>query len=263
MFELFQTFLYQPFFNLLVGLYWILNKIPSADIDMGWTVVIFAIIVRIILLPVSIAAHRSEKERREIASKIVEIEKHFKDNPVAIREETKKVLRGNRRILVAELISLGIQVSISLILWAIFSSGLSGKDSHLLYPWMPNIFPIPPEKMMFMGFSLDHPHWQLNLLQSVLILILEALATYLSPYPVKEGEVVRYQVFLPIVSFAIFAFLPAGKKLFVITTLAFSIVLTLGLAIRKKAYDIAERLRLRDEAAAQPQEDKVVVEIKG
>jgi membrane protein insertase Oxa1/YidC/SpoIIIJ len=260
--HLFEVLLYQPFLNLLVGLYWVLNITPFVQVDMGVAVIIFAIIIRIILLPVSLAAHRSEKERREIAAKIHELEIQYKDNPVALRTQSKNVLRGNRRILIAEIISLGIQISIALILWAVFGNGLSGADAHLMYSFMPKVFPIPPEQLSFMGMDLTKPHWELNVVQSSLIFILEALSTYISPYPVKSGDVVRYQVFLPIVSFIAFAFLPGGKKLFVITTLACSILLTLFLAIRKKFYEISHRLEQQDAAAGQPQEEKVMVEVK-
>lgn len=261
MFHFFQTFLYQPFFNLLIGIYWMLNQIPNSNVTMGLTVVIFTVIVRILLLPVSLSAYRSEEERRQISKEILELEEKYRENPVAIREGTRKILRRNRRVLVSELFSLFIQVAISLILWAIFSTGLDGKDTHLVYSFMPQIFPIPPEKLTFLGLSLNHPHWQLNLFQSLMIFILETLSTYISPYPVTRGEVVRYQLTLPVISYAIFAFLPAGKKLFVITTLIFSIFLTLFMAIRKKLYDIQERLDRKAAAATDPHE-KVVVEVK-
>lgn len=259
--ELFQTFLYQPFFNLLVGTYWVLNLGGGQMVSMGVTVIVFTIIIRILLLPISLAAHRSEKERRQIAREVAEVNAKYKHDPVARKQAFKEVFRGNRRVVVAEMISLTIQVGISLILWMIFSNGLSGRDVGLLYPFMPQVFPIPADQMTFMGLSLNEPHWQLNLVQSLAIFILETLSAYVSPYPVSRQEVVRLQVTLPVISFVIFAFLPAGKKLFVITTIVFSIFLTLGLAIRKKAHEIAERLRLRDAEKAAG-EEKVLVDVK-
>jgi len=41
---------------------------------------------------------------------------------------------------------------------------------------------------------------------------------------VSRRDVIRLQLTLPIVSFLVFMFLPAGKKLFIITTLIFSIL---------------------------------------
>jgi hypothetical protein len=65
-------------------------------------------------------------------------------------------------------------------------------------------------------------------LQSFLIFLVETIGLSTSPYKVKRDEVVRYQIILPIVSYAVFSVLPAGKKLFVITTLSFSLVFMVG-----------------------------------
>jgi len=262
MFELFQTFLYQPFFNLLLIIYWFLNLIPSFDATMGHAVIVLTIVIRIILLPISLAAHRSEKERRAISAEIEDVETKYKDNPVESKLAVKQIFRKNRRVVVAELISFSIQFGISMILWMVFSKGLVEQSNTLVYSFVPRVFPLPPEKLMFMGFTLFEPHWQLNVIQSILILILETLGAYISAYPVSRREVVRMQFTLPIVSFMIFAFLPAGKKLFVITTLVFSIILNLILAIWKKIYELQEKLELKDAQAANPGEDTVVVEVK-
>ena len=81
---------------------------------------------------------------------------------------------------------------------------------------------------MFLGkYSLNEPHWQLNIIQSGLIFILETLSVLTSPFPTSRAEVIRMQLTLPIISYLIFSQLPAGKKLFVIVTLIFSIVLTI------------------------------------
>jgi hypothetical protein len=48
-----------------------------------------------------------------------------------------------------------------------------------------------------------------------------------SPYPTTRKDALRYQIILPLVSYAIFSVLPAGKKLFVITTLSFSLAVQL------------------------------------
>lgn len=257
--HLFQLFIYQPFFNLLVGIYWLLGlaPIPNYQPSMGEAVIIFTLIIRVLLLPVSLAGRRSEKERRDIADKVKEIEHANIHDPVKVKAEVKKVFRTNRRIVIAEMISLFIQVLVALILWRIFATGLVGEDIHLLYPWMPQV--AFPYNLSFLGHDLTHPDWQLNLLQSVLIFILETLNIYTSPYPVSRGEVVRLQLVLPVVSYIIFSQLPAGKKLFVIVTLSFSIVFSLISAIVKKAHEIQERLAAKDKAQ---DEEKVVVSVQ-
>lgn len=260
MLHAFQVLVYQPFFNLLVGLYWLLGQIPGIDPDMGIAVIIFTVIIRVLLLPVSLAAHRQEKTRKQIEAEIHALEEKYAQDPVVRKQEFKKTFHRNRSVVVAELISLAIQVIIALMLWRIFGTGLPGEDIHLIYPWMPKVE--LPFNLVFLGkFDLTHPDWQLNVIQSVLIFVVETLSIYVSPYPIRKGEVVRLQLILPVVSFLIFSQLPAGKKLFVIVTLAFSVVLILGRAIALKLRRIQERIEKREEAMANPQ-DQVLVEVK-
>ncbi|HAU98824.1 MAG: Membrane protein insertase YidC [Microgenomates group bacterium GW2011_GWF2_45_18] len=219
---LFTSIIYQPFLNVLVGIYWFLGLLPNAVQDMGVAVIIFTVIVRILMLPLSFSGERTEKERREISEKTKELQETLSGHPIELQKQMKSLLKGNTKILISELIALAIQVMIALMLWRIFATGLGGEDLHLIYPWMPNVH--QPFNLLFMGkFDLTHPHMILNVIQSVLIAILETLAIVSSPFPVSRNEVVRLQLTLPIVSFLVFMFLPAGKKLFVITALLFSI----------------------------------------
>jgi membrane protein insertase Oxa1/YidC/SpoIIIJ len=81
-----------------------------------------------------------------------------------------------------------------------------------------------PFNLMFLSkYDLSQPSFVLNLIQSLAIFIFEALLAISSPFRVSREDVIRMQLILPVVSFLIFMFLPAGKKLFIITSLAFSI----------------------------------------
>ncbi|MCD8484029.1 YidC/Oxa1 family membrane protein insertase [Candidatus Woesebacteria bacterium] len=222
MLSLLTAIVYQPFLNLIVLFYWLLD-FTSFGHDMGIAVILLTIVFRLLLLPITLASHRSEKERRDIQKKVERIEDEYHGRPVEKEAAVKRLLRANPRIIFAEVFMFVIQMGIALILWRIFGSGLTGQDLHLLYDWMPDVE--QPFDMMFLGrFDLTHPDWQLNLLQSFLIFLVETVGILSSPYQTNRAEVVRVQLVLPVVSFIIFAFLPAGKKLFVITTLCFSLV---------------------------------------
>lgn len=219
--NLFTEFIYQPFLNVLVLAYWAIGRTPIGY-DMGVAVILLTLFIRFILLPMTLMGHRSEKERREIDAQAKAIKEKFAHDPVQMDREIKKVLRSKPRILIAEGVMFTIQVAISLILWRIFATGLGGEDLHLLYSWVPDV--PQPYNLTFLGrFDLTHPDVLLNVVQSLVIFVLEAFALLTSPYPTTRSEVVRVQLTLPILSFIIFAFLPAGKKLFVITTLLFSL----------------------------------------
>ena len=233
---LFTRFIYQPFLNLLVAVYTGLDFVTGGNADMGIAVIIFTIILRIFLLPLSIASSRSESERREIEEKVKEINRAYKDDPVRKKTEIKNPLKGNRRILISEGINLSVQVAIALMLYRLFARGLLGADLGLIYGFMPTV--TEPFNLVFAGkYDLTRPNLFLNLIQSLVIFTVESLSMFTSPFPVTRKEIIRLQVFLPMVSFIIFAYLPAGKKLFIITTLCFSIVLILvrrGMRIYRK-----------------------------
>jgi membrane protein insertase Oxa1/YidC/SpoIIIJ len=254
----FTVFLYQPLLNVLVALYWALSLITDNP-DMGVAVILMTLVVRVILLPLSLAGHRSEKERREISKKIVNLEKELSDDPIERKSQVKQVMKGNKGVLISESITLVIQTTIALMLWRLFATGLSGRDLHLLYDFMPQVE--LPFNLNFLGkFDLTHPHITLNVLQSGLIFVLETLSVYTSPYHHSRSEVVRLQLVLPLVSFLVFMGLPAGKKLFVITTLCFSIALTSIRAARRAWADLQERFNKRQEKKENT-EEKIVEEV--
>lgn len=249
--SIFNLIIYQPFFNLLLGIYWLLGFFTTNGThpDMGIAVVILTIIIRILLLPMSLAGHESEADRRRIALELKELEEKYADDQDGFKAARKKVFRTDRRILIGEMLSLFVQVSTALMLWRMFSYGLEGKDLHFIYPFMPEIeFPF---NMMFLEkYDLSHTSLTLNFIQSLCIFVLETISIYTSPYPPAKGEVVRLQIVLPVVSFLIFMGLPAGKKLFVITTLLFSIVLTSFKAVQRKFWDYKAKREEKEAAEA-------------
>lgn len=216
------TFLYQPFFNLLVGYFYALEQIPGLRPDMGVAVILLTLTIRVLLLPLTIASTRTKAERREIEETIKHINTKYSNNPVLKKEAVRKTFKGNRRVIISETIDFVIQLIIFFILYRIFTTGLEGEDMHLLYSFMPKIT-ITHDALIFLGkFDLTHTNTTLNLIQSLTILSVEAISLIDSPFPTTRNEFIRYIVILPVASFLIFMFLPAGKKLFVITTLTFS-----------------------------------------
>jgi membrane protein insertase Oxa1/YidC/SpoIIIJ len=252
--DLFTTYIYAPFFNLLVSIYWVLQQIPSLPHqDMGIAVIIFTIATRIILMPISLASSRSEKERRDIEEKAKELDTMYESDPIALRQKQKELFHTNRRVIIAESFNLFIQVSIALMLWRIFATGLEGADIHLLYSFTPH--PPQPYDLMFLDkYDLSHPHFSLNLLQSLVIFAVEVLSVLTSPFKTTRKDIIRMQFFLPVVSFIIFSQLPAGKKLFVITTLIFSFFFMLF----RHLYHLIYKYLLHPEEPTSPAEATVV-----
>lgn len=236
MIALYTTLIYQPFFNLLVAVYAGLLRIPNNSFaDMGVAVIIFTLALRIILLPVSLASHRSASERKQIEENVKKIKHQYQSDPVKQKQLIRKLFLGNRRVVISEAFNFAIQAIIFLMLFRIFSKGLLGTDINLLYDIMPDV--PEPYNLTFLGkFDLTKPSLLLNLIQSLVIFAVELVSTLTSPFPTTKKEVIRLQFILPVVSFLIFMNLPAGKKLFVITTLTFSFFFILLRAITQSVF---------------------------
>lgn len=255
-FHLFIVAVYQPFLNILVFFYWAMD-VATHKPDMGIAVILLTILIRFLLLPLSLSSSRTEPERRKIAEEIKKLEETFAHDPIRFEREKKKVLKVNHRVLVSELVNLFIQVVIAVMLWKIFAHGLAGEDLHLIYSFMPDVH--LPFNLKFLGLvDLTHTSFLLNLIQSLLIFLFETISSLNSPYPVSRHEVVRMQLILPVVSFLVFMTLPAGKKLFVITTLIFSIILMLIKATIRKFGEYKEKFEAKQAEGAAKTESIVV-----
>lgn len=222
--SIFVTLIYQPFLNLLVIIYQFMEKFRGST-DMGWSVIVFTIAFRFILLPISLNSSRSEKEKYEIGEKFRDINNKYSHDPITAKKLKRQLVRTNPVIIGSETFDIIIQVLIALMLYRMFTTGLEGADLHLLYPFVPKVD--LPFNLTFMGkYDLTHPNVFLNLVNTIVIFIVEFISMKFSPFPLGKNEKTTLIV-LPIGAYLFFSQMPAGKKLFVITTLIFSIILML------------------------------------
>jgi membrane protein insertase Oxa1/YidC/SpoIIIJ len=141
-------------------------------------------------------------------------------------------MRQSPGAIFSEVVNVIIQIVIILMLYRIFSTGLEGADLHLIYQWMPKIK--EPINLMFLGqFDLSHTNNTLNIIQSLMIALSEFIHLHFSPVKPDRKDLISLVIIFPIVCFFVFLFLPAGKKVYIITSLIFSIVVTL---IRQAIY---------------------------
>lgn len=244
---MFEHYIYQPLFNVLVGLYELLGSISPNLADMGIAVIIFSIFVQILLFPLRLAGERSEEEKKKITDKIAEIKRLYSHEPIKQSAEIKLVMRSNIRSVIATTVELIIGIMLILMLYRIFTTGLEGADFYLLYDFIPRPDHI---NLMFLGkYDLSHTNFTLNIIQSIMIFIVEVLSALRSPFPVTRKDKILLQLVLPLGSFIIFMFLPSGKKIFVITSLAFSAIYSAIKLIQEWGRRMIEKLTPRPPVA--------------
>ncbi len=193
---------------------------------MGIAVIFFAVAVRLILLPIDLVSERSDEDKFKISEKIKQFKKEYSDNPMRLKEETKKIMRQSPGAIFSEIFSVVIQLTIIVVLYRIFTTGLEGADMHLLYSFMPYIK--EPINLMFLGvYDLSRTNSALNIIQSLMIALSEYIHLSLSPIKSSRKEFYSLVVIFPVVCFLVFIFLPAGKKVFIISSLAFTVLIRL------------------------------------
>lgn len=237
---MFERYIYQPFFNILVGLYELLGSISPGLADMGIAVVIFSIIVQLILFPLRLAGERSEEEKKRILARVNEAKRIYSHEPIRLKEEIKFIMRSNVKEVIATSVNLLIGIAIILMLYRIFTTGLEGADFYLLYDFIPHPGHI---NLLFLGkYDLSHTNFTLNLIQSLMIFVVEVLAALRSPFPISRKDKALLQIVLPVSSFVIFMFLPSGKKVFMITSLAFSAIYSSFRLLQEWSQKLIERM---------------------
>ena len=83
--EFWQTFLYQPLFNVLIWIYANLT-----DQNLGWAIVYLTILLRLVLLPLTIKSERNKSKNTLVAKEIIQLDKDFAKDHVLKKEEIRK-----------------------------------------------------------------------------------------------------------------------------------------------------------------------------
>ncbi|MDP3043675.1 MAG: YidC/Oxa1 family membrane protein insertase [bacterium] len=160
---MFQTFFYQPIFNLLI---WLYNIIPGHDL--GLAIIALTVIIKLALLPLSKQSIKSQKALQELQPKIDEIKKKYADKK---EEQAKAMMELYKREKVnpfSSCLPLIIQLPFLWAVFQVFRDGLNGEALDLVYSFISR-----PEALKVISFGF------LNLSQPNMVLaVLAGLAQF-------------------------------------------------------------------------------------
>jgi YidC/Oxa1 family membrane protein insertase len=111
----FNTFFYDPIYNALVA---IVATIPGSDV--GIAVVVVTVIIRLILLPFSLSAARTQRAMKVLEPKIKELKEKHKDSKEKIALETLAIYREAKVNPFASILTVFIQIPVLLALYFVF-----------------------------------------------------------------------------------------------------------------------------------------------
>ncbi len=127
---IYNTFVYKPLYN---GLIYLMDVIPW--IDAGVAIVIFTIIVKLILFPLSKKAVTTQIKMRKIEPELAEIKKQYKNDKNAYALKTMELYKANKINPFASFFLILIQLPFIFALYKIFLTGFDINPS-LLYSFV-------------------------------------------------------------------------------------------------------------------------------
>lgn len=130
---LFNEIIYRPIFNLLV---FITNLVPWQDF--GLAIIVLTVLIRLLFMPFSIKALRSQKMLNQLQPRIKEIQEKFKSDRAAQAQATMALYKEQKVNPLAGCLPLLIQIPILFALYRAFVNGLQPESLNLLYGFIEN-----------------------------------------------------------------------------------------------------------------------------
>ena len=173
----FHTFLYEPIYNLLVFL---VNIVPAGDI--GLAVIAATLVVKFAIMPLSLAALRTQRGMQEIQPKIQALREQYKNDKERQAREMFALYREHNINPLAGFAILFIQIPVLIgLYWVFRTETLPTVDVDILYSFVP----VPENATaLFLGvFLLTTPSLVLALVAAVTQFFQAKYAIPLPPPP--------------------------------------------------------------------------------
>ncbi len=209
-----NIFLYQPLFNALI---WIYNTFAGENL--GWAVVWLTIFLRIVLLPLNLIAESTGSRNQKAHEEAEKAIKAYKGDPVAQKEEARRIMRKYHVSPWAKALMLGVQLLVLILLYQVFIRGITNdRVAKILYQSVdfPGVI-----NTNFYGFEIGRAHDWIWAGMAAFYLFCSIIVHNRGESKMERSEAI-YTVLFPVFTFAILWYLPMVKSLFILTTMVFS-----------------------------------------
>jgi len=179
--HLFQIVFYQPILNLLV---WLYNVVPGHDI--GVAIIVMTILIKLILLPLSKQAIKSQKALQELQPKIDELKKKYANNSQEMSKEMLSLYKENKVNPFSSCLPLLIQLPFLWAVFRVFQTGLSNGSLDLVYSFISRPEAINP--VSFGLVNLSEPNIALAVLSGLAQFWQAKMLTTKKPAIQSEGS---------------------------------------------------------------------------
>jgi len=214
----FHTILYQPIFNLFVGLY---DLVPGNDV--GLVILLITILIRLALYPSTSKSIKAQRNMQELQPKMEAIKKQYKDNKQKQTQEIMALYKNNKVNPMSSCLPMLIQLPILIALYMVLRDGLASTNiAQNLYSFVPD--PGEINSMSFGIFDLSKPNYILAVLAGAAQFVqAKTLSRKQAPKIAGKGakdenmmSMMNKQMlyFMPILTVIIGLQLPAGLTLY-------------------------------------------------
>jgi len=213
--QFFSTFFYQPIFNLLIFIY---NNLSFQD--MAIAIVVLTVVIKGVLWPLSKSSIKSQKQLQDLQPKIDALKEKYKDDKVALSQETMNLYKENKVNPFSSCLPLLIQFPFLIAVFQVFRDGVNSK-LDLVYSFLTK-----PEavNMVSLGFlDLSKPNVYLAVLAGLAQFWQSRMMVSKKPEIKTEGSkdenmaaIMSKQMmyFMPVITIFIGISLPGGLTLY-------------------------------------------------
>lgn len=127
-----------PFLGMIIkpfaiGIIWLLPRMYSAIPNYGFVIILFAILIKLITLPLSLKSYKSMAAMKELQPKIEELRKKHKNNPQQLNAETMKLYKAHGVNPFSGCLPMLPQMPLFFALFAVFRSTILLRDAPFLW----------------------------------------------------------------------------------------------------------------------------------
>lgn len=185
--------------------------------DLGISVVILVILIRLLLWPLFNKAAASQAVMKIIQPEMEKIRKVHKDDQVAQAKELMELYKRNNFNPFSSILVLFIQIPVLIALYQVFLKGANGIDSSLLYPGMVQIDGF---KTLFLGiFELSKP----SLFLAAVSALLQGAASFFASKGSQDPSSKWLLYLSPVMTYFLVSNMPSVLALYWSLTTLFSI----------------------------------------
>ncbi len=234
MLELFHNYFYVPFYNLFVFL---IGIVPNGDV--GIAIVIATLFAKVLTLPFSLSAVKTQKAMKHLEPKLKELKELHKDNKEQQAKEMMNLYKEHKVKPFSSILVAFIQIPVFIAVYLVFQHESLAIDPALLYSFVAVPQLISP---LFLGFiAVNKTNFILAVI-AVIAQFLQVKLTIQAPPKAKKTDTpsmqddmaramsVQMQYMLPVI-IGIAAYTSGALALYFITSAVFTIVQELFIRI--------------------------------